>query len=1089
MKHRLITFLCAILYPLSAMTAITLDFEGLKNNESINEFYAGGIGSLNSRGPDYGIIFSDTSLAIIDRDAGGTGNFANEPSPDTVAYFLEGDAVTMNVPEGFSHGFSFFYSSIDYDGSIQIYDGLNGTGNIIKEIALPALGSKGKGDPQGFYDTWKATGVSFPGKAKSVNFSGVANRIGFDDITLDFRPPEQVLDLKLSLDRITRGQHTDASNGVSIFFKEVTSDLGEDDVKNLCSNYRFTIKDGNNRGAEQYGCSVKKQRGDGYALQVDFTVKEDGNGDSYFENGEVILCSQQAPDKCGTLSIISDFTVYATSFNIKDDAYSFKNGEWRKAVTNDDAANTPKNDLARIITTINPYLSTEMQQDLWDSAGHRNGFFDAWGEGEFWTKSSEGLCYGMAVSAAANFNLAGQSAWGIGGNLTSDFKRQIDNRWSEEELGAKAPFKPFSTDSIYTFNKNDSEALKKIVYYFVGQPSYYNGKTLHTTWVGNDSRLDLSSEPAQWRSDGSIWVLGFNDAKDRNNLLSLVKSGNVIPATFYLSGENGGHAILFSEYISYNNADAWYGYDNNLPDGWIRYSVKNNNDITIISGKNDMLIRNDGYTYKIKSLFSTFPRRNTQSIYSARKMESSSPKPPAFNPYPYHIYLGIIGGNITSIKDSESGDPITPLITNRASIKKSNTYISDTTFGRDLLIPKDQSISITVQRHTDSPAFNLFTKTVDANGLLVGENFTQALNNIPPNGRIMLDSASGKITISDADGLQIEPDSRFDIPTVLRPIEKFALIKKGGSVYFTWDMPAEPNFDHVEIVKNALSAPSSRDDGENVYTGNDSTATVNISNAEGYYSIFSVDSEGHASAPSQYYLGNESAGIIVKTIDSERAPIEDATVTVWNSNKTQQLDAVSSNRMGYALLPNLSKGDYVLTVNHPGYIFSEAKSISIDGDSPEVVLTGRAKQSITVSVNNEVAVGSTQTILWSGHGIEKGERGSVEYQQGDKWKTIADEVAIDEESVEWVVPGDYVGASIIRITLLSNETIRGEKPVSIVKSATQIAGDSQSHGGGSGPVSLILLGLLAWFKLSSMRKKRTNIDRLRNRWGGSGRKV
>jgi hypothetical protein len=74
------------------------------------------------RGTNYGINFSSTSLGSIDRDAGGTGNFANEPSANTIVAFLVGSAATMNVAAGFDTGFSFFYSSKE-NGFVNVYDG------------------------------------------------------------------------------------------------------------------------------------------------------------------------------------------------------------------------------------------------------------------------------------------------------------------------------------------------------------------------------------------------------------------------------------------------------------------------------------------------------------------------------------------------------------------------------------------------------------------------------------------------------------------------------------------------------------------------------------------------------------------------------------------------------------------------------------------------------------------------------------------------------------------------------------------------------------------------------------------------------
>src|SRR5690606_29252649 len=79
---------------------IVLDFEGVANLVLVNDFYNGGTDSEGNSGTNYGIGFTSTATAAIDADAGGTGRFANEPSPNTAITFLEGGTAIMNVAAG-----------------------------------------------------------------------------------------------------------------------------------------------------------------------------------------------------------------------------------------------------------------------------------------------------------------------------------------------------------------------------------------------------------------------------------------------------------------------------------------------------------------------------------------------------------------------------------------------------------------------------------------------------------------------------------------------------------------------------------------------------------------------------------------------------------------------------------------------------------------------------------------------------------------------------------------------------------------------------------------------------------------------------
>ena len=177
------TSAAAMFLATSAQAAVvTLTFEGVGDQADVGNFYNGGAGG------NLGINFVN-GLGIVDSDNGGTGNFANEPSPNTILFFLSGSASTMNVAAGFTTGFSFFYSS-NGTASVSVYDGLNGTGTVLASLPLVSqFNNNCSGDPTGSYCNWSPVGVTFNGTAKSVNFGGAANFVGFDNITLGAATP------------------------------------------------------------------------------------------------------------------------------------------------------------------------------------------------------------------------------------------------------------------------------------------------------------------------------------------------------------------------------------------------------------------------------------------------------------------------------------------------------------------------------------------------------------------------------------------------------------------------------------------------------------------------------------------------------------------------------------------------------------------------------------------------------------------------------------------------------------------------------------------------------------------------------------
>jgi hypothetical protein len=162
----------------ASASIVSLDFEGLGNLDPVGNFYSG-----------IGVTFSDNALAIVDEDAGGTGNIGGEPSPDTVLFFLNGPAATLDYAPGFTTGFSFYYSAINNPGFVNVYDGPGGTGNILATIQLPTTPFSGAPDPTGQFSPFFPIGVAFAGTAYSIDFGGTVNQIAFDNITFGSQTP------------------------------------------------------------------------------------------------------------------------------------------------------------------------------------------------------------------------------------------------------------------------------------------------------------------------------------------------------------------------------------------------------------------------------------------------------------------------------------------------------------------------------------------------------------------------------------------------------------------------------------------------------------------------------------------------------------------------------------------------------------------------------------------------------------------------------------------------------------------------------------------------------------------------------------
>lgn len=178
MKNMIVAAAALTAFAVPATAGVTtLTFEGVGNLSPVGNYYA----------PNY--IFSEETLALVDEDAGGNGNFANEPSPNTVMFFLDSNNAILDVTNGFTTGFSFYYSSSEV-ATVTVWDGFGGTGNLLGQINLAAQHNDNcRGDPTGTFCNWTAAGVDFLGMAYSIDFGGGADHTAYDNITFGASTP------------------------------------------------------------------------------------------------------------------------------------------------------------------------------------------------------------------------------------------------------------------------------------------------------------------------------------------------------------------------------------------------------------------------------------------------------------------------------------------------------------------------------------------------------------------------------------------------------------------------------------------------------------------------------------------------------------------------------------------------------------------------------------------------------------------------------------------------------------------------------------------------------------------------------------
>lgn len=181
---------------------VSLNFEKINaaypstNYAQIEEFYNGGTSNQGTSGTNFGVSFGRNALAICLNTIGNTsgcsntsrGGIGDPASQRGGLFFLNGSETFLNYAAGFTTGFSFNYVSVSFAGSVGVYDGLNGSGNLLATLNLSPNSGSCPGYSAGFCP-FRAAGVNFAGTGRSIAFGGVANQIVFDDVTFGSSTP------------------------------------------------------------------------------------------------------------------------------------------------------------------------------------------------------------------------------------------------------------------------------------------------------------------------------------------------------------------------------------------------------------------------------------------------------------------------------------------------------------------------------------------------------------------------------------------------------------------------------------------------------------------------------------------------------------------------------------------------------------------------------------------------------------------------------------------------------------------------------------------------------------------------------------
>lgn len=1047
-KHMLISIFLTFSSIISA-DDVTIDFEDLKNLEHIQDYYNGGQGSLGSSGPDYGITFDGDALVIIDSDDGGTGNFANEKSPGhTIGFFLDSSKIVMNIENGFTEGFSFWYSSDASGGDVIVYPNPDGGGNAIDKLHLEPLGSEpGGGDPNGTFNRWAKKAIAFNGTAKSIVFQGVANKIAFDLITLSPTPPSNTFDISLGLEQIIHTPTSPIADTFSIYFKDVKSDTV--DIPNICNNFIFKVEKDlsstDSRGATQVTCHDPVDD----KFSVDFKIKSTGK-EAYFENYNTYICKKTDTTNCKPIENIHNFSVYGTQYNVEKDAFSFENGDWTEFLfkgikacfrpfpgTCDVEQSKSIGLMRNLVDSFKEFVPKRKRENLEEEL---IGFKSKNGTVQF-----SGICHGLALSSIADYNNnLENSSWGESLNISlkkEEISTIFHEHWTNKNTESAKPFSKLP----YNYKIDDLadmfHSLGKINYYFITQPSFSVGGG-EKDWVGTYQRKYFSN---------IIEMSDFHKNKLKVGNVSNFSFDLKYTVDFYLFDSDfraAGHSIIATQLIKYNDESISFSlHDNNIINELVtmKFNAKDkkfeksgfiyDKDIS----KEDSIYKSTGHTfYNFKTyvndtlfVYGKEPQAKTTQAFQADTVES--------NNYAYsftnHIEVTIFGGELQEIlnANTQQSIPLLPVVDN---LEKDKAYLLDNLLMTKFYLPKSELYHISLQKFPQYPAFEVYAKIPNSAGEVEIINYENIFikKDDATLASFLIGNGNNDKDIKREGGSDLPPDYDETFDIAITSVTNTNAIVLPTGINLHWTNPETPNFKEVVLLRKQNERPENITDGVEIYRGSSEQYidTSGSNNAKYHYAFFAIAQDGSVSEAEYVFVDTFRYTLYGTVSDINGSEIKGTQVVLWNFDKSSIISSNSSDKNGLFTFNDLTNGTYRLVFTHDFYDFaSNELQVNIQDMSLQVNNNAVGTPLLAVNVNPVIKVGETEAISWDGMHIDAQEAVDIMLYHNQAWEMIATSVPFDDYSIAFIATEAEENAKI-KVSLSTDANVYAEKEIAIL---------------------------------------------------------
>jgi hypothetical protein len=867
-------------------------------------------------------------------------------------------------------------------------------------------------------------------------------RAGFAIDNVWFNQTQSLFGFEFETDKIYQQRGAKASNTFSVYFRDLVAKEGGA-LADICSpQHSFIVQDGNQ---ELTGtCSVEASK---KAFKVDFTL----NSAPYvLKDASMSIC---LASQCEVIEDLNNLSVYGTSFNVDQHGYAFKNGGWTDAMLSEGGigcwviGNCSLEQLAvhgtllNVADGITPILPQHRRDEAYEIVGKYDGIDKSVRE----DRNFGGVCYGLATSAASNFNNGAQtSAWGssiVEGSTAQTITALYNDHWQNRATQTPKPL-PKDVNQYVATNKNDIvQGIAQVAYYFVTQGAY----------SGNGANSGAGS--ASFSRFSNVDNLGSYYAAHFAN-------DNASPLVFYFT-KKGGHAIVATQLIEYNNTTVLVTHDNNFPSEYSQLEFTGNalstiphfvvdfkNSGTVQSHYGDYVAYNPysgsgsmtkfahittdelelhGTAQEAKNAFNF--NASKQNVNNQSVKADSNKAVVAMNSLS-HTQVVVQGARVVSVINKQTEEPA-HLIPLAEQMAQDVSYVSRSIMSEKLYLSQTSEFEVEIERYKQFPNTRVFVKHTTENGTVEVINYEEISSD---SERFVIKVNSDTHIETAIDNTVIEPTYVGEITVAVQPISHLQASSTGSDVQLSWTLPNLPNIAEVITVRSTSGFPESPNNGSEICdeVANECNDTWAYSDTIYYYSVFVITDDGQISNAESVMINTHQASI-VGSISADNLVVANVDLSLFTAEGIQVdlINTTLSDLAGRFAFNGLPLGLYSLVVSGENI---ETQSVDIIVDSKQVTfdVVVESIPSIFINTENVAFVGENLRVSWDVAGMTQSDELNVKLVHDNGQLNLETKLAAQAGQIIW--PVDIAEQTVTLVVELANdETVNASAQVVVIQ--------------------------------------------------------